>query len=129
MGLFGNIFGSNSEAESKPSFDWEQITTEAKLAEIDEVSNEKLCVIFKHSTRCGISRMALRQFENEAKNDREEVAFYLLDLISFRAISQQIAEHYKVLHESPQMILIKNKEVVAHNSHSGIDATQIEKFL
>jgi bacillithiol system protein YtxJ len=28
-------------------------------------SNEKPVVIFKHSTRCSISRMALKQFENE----------------------------------------------------------------
>ncbi|WP_121667617.1 bacillithiol system redox-active protein YtxJ [Mesonia aquimarina] len=129
MGLFGNIFGGNSETKPESVFPWEAINTVEKLNEIDLVSQEKLCVIFKHSTRCGISKMALRQFEKEAEIKEEKVVFYMLDLISYRSISQQIAEHYKVTHESPQVILIKNKKVVAHNSHSGIDATQIEKFL
>ncbi|MDR6302202.1 bacillithiol system redox-active protein YtxJ [Mesonia maritima] len=129
MGLFGNIFGGNSEAKEETSFPWKAVDSEGKLNEIDAVSQEKLCVIFKHSTRCGISKMALRQFEKEAEIEEEKLAFYYLDLINYRSLSQQIAERYQVMHESPQVIFVKNGKVIAHDSHSGIDAEKIKQFV
>jgi bacillithiol system protein YtxJ len=43
--------------------DWEPINHISQLDEIVTLSSEKPVAIFKHSTRCSISRMALKQFE------------------------------------------------------------------
>ena len=50
---------------------------------------------------------------------------YYLDLISYREISNKIAEEYGVQHQSPQVIVVKNGEAVYDNSHMGISYSDI----
>ena len=103
------------------------LTDENQLNEIIVASKTKLVVIFKHSTRCGISRGVLSQFEKATDSTIENVAFYYLDLLKYRNISNELASKFNVYHQSPQAILIKNGEVVAHNSHYDIISTLIIK--
>ena len=49
-------------------------------------------LIFKHSTRCSISRFALKNFENEYVFSEEELQPYFLDLLEYRNISNEIAK-------------------------------------
>ena len=100
-----------------------------QLNEISVASNEKPMVIFKHSTRCSISRMALKQFENEYALTDDEVTIYFLDLLSFRDISNAIATRFQVEHQSPQLILIKEEKVIYNASHSDIDAETLKNKL
>jgi len=60
----------------------------------------------------------LRQFERQ--DDLEEIDFYLLDLLSHRDLSSGIAQRSGVWHESPQLIVLKDKKVKAHASHYDI---------
>ena len=62
MSLFKNIFGSSEEENKSSKMEWRQLTDLGQLNEIVEVTNEKLVLIFKHSTRCSISTYALKQF-------------------------------------------------------------------
>ncbi|MEN2402801.1 bacillithiol system redox-active protein YtxJ [Flavobacterium sp. MC2016-06] len=126
MSFFNSIFGNSDNTDSpKSNVNWTELTDILQLTEIDAISNEKPVVIFKHSTRCSISRMALKQFEREY--DLENVAdTYFLDLIAHRDISNEIAKKYDVYHESPQLILIKNGKAVYDVSHSDIDAVALK---
>jgi bacillithiol system protein YtxJ len=90
------------------------------------LSNEKPVAIFKHSTRCSVSRMALKQFENEF-NSSDKVTPYFLDLIEYRAISNEIASRFGVTHQSPQLILVKEGKAIYNVSHSDIDAEELSK--
>lgn len=102
---------------------WISLTDEAMLATIAEQSAHTPQVIFKHSTRCPVSSMALSRLErSEAPSG---VAFYLLDLIQYRSVSNKIAEQFAVHHESPQVLLIKNGECVYDESHQGIDMDEL----
>ncbi|NRS88878.1 bacillithiol system protein YtxJ [Flavobacterium sp. 7E] len=122
MSFFKNIFGSSeNQNESNIKMDWEPLNHITQLDEIVTLSKEKPVAIFKHSTRCSISRMALKQFENEF-DFPEKVTPYFLDLIAFRDISNDIASRFGVQHQSPQLILIKNGKAVYNTSHSDIDA-------
>jgi bacillithiol system protein YtxJ len=85
---------------------WNALTDLEQLNEIISLSSEKPVVIFKHSTRCSISRMALKQFENEF-DFSDKVTPYFLDLIAHREISNGIASRFSVVHQSPQLLLIK----------------------
>jgi bacillithiol system protein YtxJ len=44
-------------------------------------------------------------------------------------VSNAIEEQFGIEHQSPQLILIKNGEVVYHNSHSGITIADIKSNL
>lgn len=102
---------------------WINLTQEEQLQQIKVNSKNKPQVIFKHSTRCSISSMAKNRLEKSTQPD--EIDFYFLDLIKYRPISNKIAEIFKVYHESPQILLIKNDECVYDESHSGIDMGEI----
>ncbi len=97
---------------------WIPLTNVEQLDSIRTTSESKPQVIFKHSTTCSISKMALDRFERAAAP--ETIDFYYLDLLSYRSISNSIAETFQVHHESPQVILIKNGECIYDESHYGI---------
>lgn len=128
MGIFG-WFGNKKEQSEEKVLPWRFLDSMSQLDELEELSKNKLVAIFKHSTRCPSSRMALRAFESGYNPESEGVEIYLLDLISYRAISDEIANRFQVWHESPQLILIKNKQVVHHGSHHQISAAVLEEFL
>lgn len=127
MSFLNNIFGGNSEPE-KSNVDWIALTSLVQLNEITALSNQAPVLIFKHSTRCGISRMVLKRFESKY-NLEDKVTPYFLDLLAYRDISDAIAEKFKVLHQSPQLLVIKDGKSVYDVSHGDIDATGIEEQL
>lgn len=108
---------------------WHVLGTLDQLDTIIEESKDKPVVIFKHSTRCGISRGVLKIFERNYNYTDERLKLYFLDLLQNRDISNDIAARFKVRHESPQLLIIKNGVAVYHNSHHAIEASQIEEFL
>ena len=127
MSFFKNMFNSSEEKDSNENkINWNELTDLGQLNEIIAISNEKPVAIFKHSTRCSVSRMALKQFENEF-NSSDKVTPYFLDLIAHRDISNEIATRFGVYHQSPQLILIKEGKAVYNVSHSDIDAEELGK--
>ena len=95
---------------------------------MQEASQNKLQLIFKHSTRCIISKMALKNFESDFLL-HDLIDAYYLDLIAYRSISNEIAEVFEVEHQSPQILLIKDGKVVYNESHEGIDANVLMKLI
>lgn len=129
MNMFSNIFGNSENQDSSNSkISWIPLQDLGQLNEIITVSNEKPVVIFKHSTRCSVSRMALKQFENEFDLE-DKVDAYFLDLLEHRAISNEIASRFGVYHQSPQLLLIKEGKCVYNVSHSDIDAEELKGKL
>lgn len=107
---------------------WRALIDLGQLNEMVNESTEKPVVIFKHSTRCSISRMALRQFEQEFNLEGKVVPYYL-DLLEHRDISNEIANRFGVYHQSPQLIVIKDGKAIYDRSHESIDATKLGDFI
>lgn len=107
---------------------WIKITSINQLDEILLNSEKQLVTIFKHSTRCGISKMVLNRFE-KAFPVNIRVETYYLDLLNHRDISNEIASRFQVEHQSPQLLLIKEGKVVVHESHYDILEIKIEDYL
>jgi bacillithiol system protein YtxJ len=128
MSIFNSIFGEPKENSNSSNIHWTQLEDLGQLIEIISLSEEKPVVIFKHSTRCSISRMALKNFENEYDLG-DNVAAYFLDLISFRDISNEIASRFNVVHQSPQLLLILGGKSVYDVSHSSIDAQELKSKI
>lgn len=108
---------------------WHVLGTMEQLDELVEKSKSTPIAIFKHSTRCGVSRGVLKSFEKDCNVDDTKMKLYFLDLLANRDISNEVANRFKVHHESPQLLIIKNGEVVYHNSHNGIDASDLSRFI
>ena len=122
-----SFFGSSSKSISEI---WHKIESENDLNTAIENSNTKNVVIFKHSTRCIISKTVLKNFENEAENSNtENIDFYYLDLLNYRNISNEIDEQFNITHQSPQVILIKNEEAIYNASHDEISLETINNIL
>ena len=102
---------------------WNLLTSEAQLTELLEKSKVNPQVIFKHSTRCSISSMIKNRIERESVPPG--IDFHFLDLIANRSLSNRVAEDFKVNHESPQVLLVRNGECVYHESHYAIYMEEI----
>lgn len=125
MSMFSNLFGSSDNQELNSKVNWIPLQHLGQLDELAAFSENKPAVIFKHSTRCSVSRMALKQFENEF-DLKEEVDAYYLDLLEYRDISNEIASRFGVYHQSPQLLLIKEGKSVYDVSHDAIDAEELK---
>lgn len=133
MSLFNSLFGNSNESDNKDTnqngLNWNALTELKQLDSIVEESAEKPVLIFKHSTRCSISRMALKNFEREYNLEESEATPYFLDLLQHRDISNEIAQKFQVIHQSPQLLLIKNGKSVYNVSHSEIDAEVLKSKI
>ena len=124
MSFFKNIFGESNDETSVPKINWTLLTDEQQLEEIVTLSKSKPVVIFKHSTRCSISRMALKQFEKEFDLE-DKMTPYFLDLLEYRTISNEIASIFGVMHQSPQILVIKNGISIYDASHGDIQVEDL----
>jgi bacillithiol system protein YtxJ len=102
---------------------WIELNQEPQLDEIKEKSKSRYQLIFKHSKRCNISSIVKSRLERAAAPPH--IDFYFLDLITYRNISNKIAEDFSVYHESPQVLLIKDGECIYDESHTGINMEDI----
>lgn len=101
---------------------WKEIISWEIVETIIQASFVKPQIIFKHSTRCNISSIAKNRIEKSTYQDAE---YWLLDLIRYRNVSNQISEHFSVIHESPQILLIFRGSCVFDESHYAIDMDEI----
>ena len=131
MGLFSAFKKDTSSNQSKKTntFPWIDLTSVDQLIEVQEQSKIIPVLIFKHSTRCVISRMVLREFESSFPKDQHTASLYLLDLLAYRDISNEIGSKFQVSHQSPQLIVLKNGEAVYHASHNEIKADAIKDII
>ena len=112
---------------------WIPLTSLSQLNDIKNESNQQPVLVFKHSTTCSISKTSLNRLErNWSEVDLKGMKAYYLDLLSYRSISNEIAQTFGVVHESPQVLIIKDGKSVYDTSHFDIDyanvKAQLEKF-
>lgn len=131
MGLFNNIFGNkkSSGKETEGGLAWILLTSLEQLDDIEQKSTSRTQIIFKHSTTCGISRMVLNTFEKNPVLQGDVFDLYFLELQSYRALSNEITQKFNVVHQSPQLLIVKNGKTVAHESHAGITEMDLGKYL
>ena len=115
---------------NKKTMKWSELRSANQIDVIREESKENPILIFKYSSRCSISRMALDRLErNWNESDMQMVKPYFLDLITYRDVSNQIAEVFEVEHESPQVLIIDNEKSVYDQSHMGIHYESIKNAV
>ncbi len=108
---------------------WKVLNSLEQLEELKQSSFHKPVVIFKHSTRCGISAHAKYRLENDWGFSDADMDFYYLDLIAHRPVSNKITEAFQVVHQSPQIILLRNGQSVFDTSHHMISVPVLRQAL
>ncbi len=98
---------------------WTKLTDATQIEQIKEESTAQPILIFKHSTTCSISAMALSRMERNW-SDTTGIKPYYLDLLTNRLLSAQVAQAFGVEHQSPQVLLIHNGECIYDASHMAI---------
>jgi bacillithiol system protein YtxJ len=129
MSIFNKIFKSSKETKEEKVLPWIPLNSLGQLNFIKKKSATKTQVIFKHSTRCGISKMVMNQFIDAFELTEKEMDLYYLDLLSYREVSDEVGHFFQVFHQSPQLLVIKNGIVVAHASHGAINDIDLNKFV
>ena len=133
MGIFGNMFGGTEGTEPKSKkksyLNWLPLTSIEQLETIKNESNTGAVLIFKHSTRCGISKMVIKQFEKLFTEENQHLKVYYLDLLNYRDISNEIVVKFQVMHQSPQLIVVRNGSTVHHASHNDITQVNLTRFI
>ena len=122
---FFKLFGGTKEAKEEKVLPWIPLNTLTQLELIATKSQTKTQLIFKHSSRCGISRMVINQFIDNYNFTESDFDLYFLDILNNREVSNEVGYTFQVIHESPQLLVIRNAVVVAHASHSGINSIDL----
>jgi bacillithiol system protein YtxJ len=108
---------------------WIKLANIAQLETIKQESTSQKVVIFKHSTSCSISRTVLDRLERNWKDDEmKSIKPYYLDLLTYRNISNKIAEDFNIVHESPQVIVIEKGKPIFNTSHFDINYQKLKEL-
>ena len=129
MGLFNKILGSKVKEEKETNVNWIPLNSLEQIKTIKELSKSETIFVFKHSTRCGISGMVIKRFENLFDSSMNNIKVYYLDLLNFRAISDEVGYSFQAQHQSPQLLIIRNEVAVLNVSHYDITTVNIQKHL
>ena len=114
-----NQHQTGNETRLRSSDDWSGLLRE---------SHHHPVLIFKHSTSCGISSEALNDFRRFTRH-HPSTRVGVVHVIEDRSLSNAIAEHTGVGHETPQVIAIENERAIWHGSHWSIDLDELTRCL
>lgn len=127
MGFLDKIIAKD---KSNTNEQWIHLTEMDQLDQLIQESADLPVVIFKHSTTCGISSAAqhrlVSQWDDIAETDMK---FYYLDLLTYRPISNAVAERLGIVHQSPQVIVIRDGAAVYDTSHHSVSIGAIAPHI
>lgn len=122
MGFLNKLFGKGTEET-----DWVQLESEDAVEEVFAASGGCIQLILKHSQSCAVSFFAKQNLDSVPLEEWPEMDRSMVEVVRFRPISQYIAQKTSVRHESPQVLVIANREVIFHASHSEVNKVNIQQ--
>ena len=100
---------------------WIELNSREILEEARNASHQEPVVLLKYSNRCSLSSLTLDRLERSWIGDEMAgIKTYFLDLVTYRGISDLVAQMFDVRHESPQVLIIYKGECVFHTSHFAV---------
>lgn len=96
-----------------------------ELEALLEESRARPVWILKHSLACGVSGAALEELRAFAEERPAEEIFRVVVVQHARALCDDIARRTGVPHRSPQLFLVRDGEVVWHDSHWAIEVATL----
>ncbi|MFQ5704447.1 MAG: bacillithiol system redox-active protein YtxJ [Gemmatimonadales bacterium] len=97
-------------------------------ADLTEIASQNPAIIYKHSPACWMSSVSARQIRKFVKK-YPDTKVYWVDVIEQRDLSQRVAEHFAIEHESPQSIVVGDGRVLWHGSHGAVNVKKLAKAI
>lgn len=86
-------------------------------------------LLYKHSYSCGTSAYALDELMDLLSGDAPAAHYAMVAVQTHREVSNAIAARLGVRHETPQVLLIRDGQVVWSASHFRVTAAAIDAAL
>ncbi len=102
--------------------------TKDDLETILSGDSDRPVFVLKHSTICPISAAAWKEFSSFSENE-ERALFWRVMVREDRDLSREIAARCKVVHESPQVILLKEGRTISSRTHYSITEKELANML
>ena len=96
------------------------LTNDAQLKDLYKESFTQKMAILKHSSTCPISARAYKVVIEALAHDRVKMPVYLVVVQDYRDISNKIEEDLGITHESPQLLILKDAQVIGEANHYDI---------
>ena len=98
------------------------------IEELEQTLKLPIAVIYKHSSRCPLSRSA-RSEMGRFELDMPDLPVFIVDVIRNAALSSAVEQRTGVKHESPQAILLRDGVVKWHASHYDVTRASLRDNL
>jgi bacillithiol system protein YtxJ len=105
------------------------LTDVGQIDTLLSASSQRPVLLFKHSPTCGISAHVYYNLMPLVREENLNANWFLISVRAHRDVSDLVAERLKVRHASPQVIVLRNGEVVWHGSHFGISERSVRRAL
>ncbi len=128
MSLFSGIKKAFSGSDVDSSF-WNYPEEISEIDEILKLSTEKPQLIYKHSNSCSICWFAKGEIESASEAIGKLADCHYINVVRMRDISNAAASKTGVIHQSPQVLILHEGEVVWNASHGQIRAYSILQAL
>ena len=86
-------------------------------------------LLFKHSNNCEVSAEALEELSFHIEQTKSSATYAMIIVQTHRELSKTISDSLGVRHETPQAILVCNKQATWSVSHFRVNAKEIDKAL
>jgi len=107
-----------------------RVETSDDLDALFRESGRRPVFLFKHSTRCGSSAAAWRDFESfVSSHEAEDAAWAFVEIPAQRELSEEIGRRTGIRHESPQVLLLRDGRAAWHASRWRISVATLERAL
>lgn len=100
------------------------------LAQLSSASKSQTVAVFKHSPICPISAAAQERFHAwMSDEDASGVQHAHIDVIAEKPLARGLVAELGIRHESPQLLLFHDGELVWHASHGAITGEALSEQL
>jgi bacillithiol system protein YtxJ len=108
------------------------LTSLERLEQLERLiteSDAQPVLLFKHSYTCGVSAEALDELITHLNEDNPDVRYAMVTVQTHRDISNAVSAKFGVRHETPQALLVRDRQVVWSASHFRVNAEELSKAL
>ncbi len=129
MNLIKKIFGGDTLEKVKKELPWITLNSVDQLDVIKEKSKVKTQVIYKHSKKCMGSEQVMERFVDNYQLTANDLDLHYLDLNDCEEVSNRTGQKFNIDNESPQLIVLRNEDVVIYTSNQAINMINLEQLV
>lgn len=107
---------------------WISVKSSETISEILELSKKEKVMILKFSPKCAINYVVRNLLEREWHEGEMRMKTYMVDVVSNKALSEQIEKDFGVTHESPQALILEKEKPVFTASHGKVIYSELKKY-